>query len=220
MRVLLDTDVILDFLLERSPFFEASSELLELNANGIFDAYISGITPINVFYIGRKIVGAPKIRQGIADLLKLVRISSVTQESLEEALGLPFADYEDAVQHAVATNSGPIAIVGYTFDGTWAARNRSAVDRFLAATRQAKEILASSEVEWQRLALRIRVTDPNALAIYRQRYGEGIVRRPLADEEADARALYHVLAEVGGTELVGPARELDRGTFYRPAAGN
>ena len=111
MRVLLDTDVILDFLLERRPFFEAASELLEFNANGIFDAYISAITPINVFYLGRKVVGAGKIRQGIADLLKLVRISNVTQESLEKALVLPFADYEDAVQHAVATSSGLEAIV-------------------------------------------------------------------------------------------------------------
>ena len=114
---------------------------------------------------------------------------------------------------------GPVAIVGYTFEGAWAARNRSAVDRFLEATRQAKEILASSEAEWQRLAPRIRVTDANALAIYRQRYGEGIVRRPIAEEEADARALYRVLAEIGGAELVGPARELAAGTFYRPAAG-
>ena len=115
---------------------------------------------------------------------------------------------------------GPIAIVGYTFDGAWAARNRAAVDRFLAATRQAKEILASSEAEWQRLAPRIRVTDPGTLAIYRQRYSEGIVRRPLDEEEADARALYKVMAEVGGTELVGTARELHPGTFYRPAAGH
>jgi len=115
---------------------------------------------------------------------------------------------------------GPIAIVGYTFDAEWAARNRSAVDRFLAITRQAKEILAASESEWQRIAPRIRVTDPGALAIYRQRYGEGIVRRPLAEEEADAQALYQVLAEVGGTELVGAARELAPGTFYRPAAEN
>ena len=114
---------------------------------------------------------------------------------------------------------GPIAIVGYTFDGGWAARNRSTVDRFLDAARQAKDILAASATEWQRLAPRIRVSDPSALAIYRQRYGEGIVRRPLAEEEADARALYLVLAEIGGSELVGPARELAPGTFYRPAAG-
>ena len=113
----------------------------------------------------------------------------------------------------------PIAIVGYTFDGAWAARNRAAVDRFLIATRQAKDILAGSEAEWQRLARRIGTTDADTLAIYRRRYGEGIVRRPLADEEADARALYRVLAEVAGTELVGPARELAPGTFYQPASG-
>lgn len=111
MRVMLDTDVTLDFLLGRKPFFETASELFELNANGIFDAYISGITPINVFYLGRKVVGAPKIRQGIADLLKLVRISNVTLESLKKALDLPFADYEDAVQHCCATAEGLEAIV-------------------------------------------------------------------------------------------------------------
>ena len=64
------------------------------------------------------------------------------------------------------------------------------------------------------------VSDPQALAIYRQRYGEGIVRRSIGEEEADARTLYGVLADVGGTELVGPARELNPGTFYQPAAGN
>jgi NitT/TauT family transport system substrate-binding protein len=109
-----------------------------------------------------------------------------------------------------------VAIVGYTFDGQWGAKNRLVVDRFLDAARQAKEILAASDDEWRRLAPRIGVRDAAALAIYRQRYGEGIFRRPIAEEESDARALYAVLAEVGGTELVGPARELDRGTFYRP----
>jgi NitT/TauT family transport system substrate-binding protein len=109
-----------------------------------------------------------------------------------------------------------VAILGFTFEGAWAAKNKSTIDRFLEAMGQAKEILASTESEWQRLAPRIGVSDPKALAIYRQRYGEGIVRRSIAEEEADARALYGVLAEVGGPELVGPGRELDRGTFYRP----
>jgi NitT/TauT family transport system substrate-binding protein len=110
----------------------------------------------------------------------------------------------------------PVAIVGYTFDGGWAQRNQSTVDRFLVAVRQAKEILADSPAEWQRLAPRIGVSDPQALAIYRQRYREGIWRRPVSQEIADARALYRVLAEIGGPTLVGRARELDEGTFYRP----
>lgn len=111
MRVLLDTDVILDFLLERMPFFPAASELLELNANGTFDAYISSITAINVFYIGRKVVGAIKIRQGIDDLLRLVRVTAVDRASLIQALALPFTDYEDAVQHTSASAAGLDAIV-------------------------------------------------------------------------------------------------------------
>jgi NitT/TauT family transport system substrate-binding protein len=121
------------------------------------------------------------------------------------------------VMHGLGAK-GPVGIVGYTFDGNWAARNHSTVDRFLQAARGAKEILAASETEWRRLAPSLRIGDTSALAIYRQRYSEGIVRRPLAEEEADARALYLVLAEIGGAELVGPARELPPGTFYRPAS--
>src|SRR3954470_2920360 len=62
---------------------------------------------------------------------------------------------------------GAISIVGYVFDEAWAAKNRNAVDRFLAMTHEAKKILASSDAEWQRLAPRIGTTDPATLAIYR-----------------------------------------------------
>lgn len=110
--------------------------------------------------------------------------------------------------------TGPVAIVGYVFDSGWAARNRSALDRFFDATRKAKEILAQSPEEWQRLAPRIGVSDPAKLDVYRRRYLEGLPSRPLAEEETDAKALYRVLADIGGTDLVGPARELDPGTFY------
>jgi NitT/TauT family transport system substrate-binding protein len=111
---------------------------------------------------------------------------------------------------------GASAMLGYAFDERWAAQNRDAVARFIAATRKAKEILASSDDEWQRIGPLAGVTDPAALKILRDRYRAGIPRRPIADEEADARILYGVLAQVGGAELVGPARELAPGTFYRP----
>jgi NitT/TauT family transport system substrate-binding protein len=120
----------------------------------------------------------------------------------------------DAVMKRLGAKA-PVSIVGYTFDGAWAARNKSTVARFLAVSREAKAILAANESEWLRLSSRIGASDPKALAIYRQRYAEGIWHRPIAEEEADARALYGVLAEVGGPDLVGTARELDSGTFYR-----
>jgi NitT/TauT family transport system substrate-binding protein len=121
-------------------------------------------------------------------------------------------DMEAIEKHLGA--EGPVAMVGYAFDAGWAAKNKSAVARFLDVAAKAKDILANSEAEWQRLAPRIGVTDKAGLEIYRQRYSEGIPRRPIRDEQHDAAALYHVLADVGGTELVGPARDLDKGTFY------
>jgi NitT/TauT family transport system substrate-binding protein len=111
---------------------------------------------------------------------------------------------------------GASAMLGYVFDERWAAQNRDAVARFIAATRKAKEILASSDDEWQRITPLAGVTDAGALKILRDRYRAGIPHRPIADEETDARVLYGVLARLGGAELVGPARELAPGTFYRP----
>ena len=112
---------------------------------------------------------------------------------------------------------GNVAMLGYVFDAAWAAKNRAVVDRFLDVTRQAKEILASQDAEWQRIAPLIGTADSATLRVYRDRYREGIPRRPIADEEEDARSLYRVLARIGGAELVGPAGELAAGTYDRPA---
>jgi NitT/TauT family transport system substrate-binding protein len=112
--------------------------------------------------------------------------------------------------------AGRPAMVGYVFDEAWARTHAEALTRFLAAARAAKEILATSDAEWDRIAPLTGVRDRQALAVYRDRYREGIPRRPLADEEADARVLYRILAQQGGAELVGPATELAPGTFFSP----
>ena len=114
---------------------------------------------------------------------------------------------------------GRTAILGYVFDEKWANANQDKVARFIAMTRKAKEILASSDAEWEKIAPLTGAADAATLHAYRDRYREGIPRRPVADEEADARILYRVLAEIGGNELVGPAPELVSGTFYHAIPG-
>jgi NitT/TauT family transport system substrate-binding protein len=115
---------------------------------------------------------------------------------------------------------GRTAMIGYVFDEGWGSANRDAVARFIAMTREAKEILATSDAEWEKIAPLTGAADAATLRAYRDRYREGIPRRPIADEEADARILYRVLAGIGGRELVGPAQELDPGTFYRAISGD
>jgi len=111
MRVLLDTDVVLDVIMARVPFAKAATELLDLNEQGLFEAYICGIPPINIFYIARKAKNNADLRQAISQLLQTVRVCPVNHAVLNEAFALPFADYEDAVQHASATASRLDAIV-------------------------------------------------------------------------------------------------------------
>ncbi|WP_454617171.1 ABC transporter substrate-binding protein [Bradyrhizobium cenepequi] len=115
---------------------------------------------------------------------------------------------------------GRIAMVGYVFDEGWANANRDAVERFVAMTRAAKDILTKSDDEWEKIAPLTGAADAATLHAYRDRYREGIPRRPIADEEADAQVLYRVLAKIGGSELVGSATELDPGTFYHAIPGD
>jgi NitT/TauT family transport system substrate-binding protein len=115
---------------------------------------------------------------------------------------------------------GRIAMIGYVFDEGWAAANRDALARFIVVTRKAKEMLASSDEEWEKIAPLTGASDAATLRVYRERYREGIPRRLIAEEEADARVLYRVLAKAGGRELVGPASELNAGTFYHAIPGD
>jgi len=125
---------------------------------------------------------------------------------------------EDLLPRLGAT--GRTSMIGYVFDEGWGGANRDTVASFIAVTRAAKEILATSDAEWEKIAPLTGAPDTATLRAYRDRYREGIPRRPIAAEEADARVLYRVLAVIGGRELVGPAPELEPGTFYRAISGD
>lgn len=125
---------------------------------------------------------------------------------------------EDAARALGA--KGNVSMLGYVFEEGWARANADTLGRFLAASREAKRILATSDAEWDRLRPMTLAPDDASFAAYRRRYREGIPQRSLEEEETDARLLYKVMAELGGSELVGPARELDGGTYgklYKPA---
>ncbi|HWK66247.1 MAG TPA: ABC transporter substrate-binding protein [Rhizobiaceae bacterium] len=113
--------------------------------------------------------------------------------------------------------SGPVSALGYVFSEQWAKRNLDAVTGLIRASAQAKDQLARSNDEWLRLAPLVRA-EGKELETLRDRYREGIPRRPIAQEEADAGKLYRVLAEIGGEKLVGSAREMAPGTFWTGSA--
>jgi predicted nucleic acid-binding protein len=111
MRVLLDNDVILDFLLLRQPFFATTDEIFIRLQNKEFQAYISAITPINAFYTTRKEKGKDIAFKAVEGLLKLVEVCRTNKSVLQNAFTLDFTDYEDAVQCASAVSENLDAIV-------------------------------------------------------------------------------------------------------------
>jgi len=111
MRALIDTDVNLDFILQRQPFFVEAAEIFTRLGNGEFDAYVSAVTPIDVYYFTRKIKAIRGAKQAVQDLLIAVRICAVDDKILQDAHNSPITDYEDAVQHECAVAENLDAIV-------------------------------------------------------------------------------------------------------------
>lgn len=118
---------------------------------------------------------------------------------------------EDAARALGAT--GSVSALGYVFHDAWAARNTDQLTSFVGASNAAKELLAASDEEWLRLAPLARA-DGAELEKLRDRYREGIPRRPVAEDEADAAKLYTVLAGIGGEKLVGPSPTMEPGTYW------
>ena len=133
-----------------------------------------------------------------------------------EGQGLQARDRHGGRSRSGSAPSGPVAMLGYAFDGDWAAKNNVGGRPFPRSRRQGQGHPRPSPDEWQRLAPRIGVTDKAGA----RNLSPALQRRHSAPPDrgrgADARALYRVLAEIGGADLVGPARELDKGTFYDP----
>ncbi|CUS03585.2 conserved protein of unknown function [Candidatus Promineifilum breve] len=111
MRVLLDTNVILDLFLDRAPFADAAATLWLAHEREQLSAYVAAITPINLFYIARKLKGEETARKAVVELLAALNVCALDHGALKSALSLPFRDYEDAVQHAAASAAGLDAII-------------------------------------------------------------------------------------------------------------
>jgi NitT/TauT family transport system substrate-binding protein len=113
----------------------------------------------------------------------------------------------------------PVAVIGYVFSEDFVAAHKSAIDRFIAIAQQANNIMLRSDQEWDALRPLMSAEDDRTFKAYRDRTREGMPRRTVASEAADASALFKTLAGIGGAELVGPSQELDQGLYYQPASG-
>lgn len=117
MRVLIDTNVVLDLLQEREPFVENAARLFERIDAGEIKGFIAATTITNIYYIIRKVAGKVVAQDAISQILSDLNICAVDLNVLEQALALNFEDFEDAVQYACAVVHNLDAIVTRDLSG-------------------------------------------------------------------------------------------------------
>lgn len=111
MKILFDTNIVLDVLIDRLPHSDLAAELFSKVEEGTIIGYLCGTTVTTVYYLAAKTVGAPRAQVEIRKLLSLFEVAPVNRHVLESALVLDFNDFEDAVIHEAACHIGADAIV-------------------------------------------------------------------------------------------------------------
>ena len=111
MRVLLDTSVVLDHLLRRSPCVAEQLDFWQAVWDGRIHEYVSATMVTDIFYIARRALGLARAFAAIHECLEAFRVSKVDGDVLTRALRLAGSDFEDNVQIACANIKGVDAIV-------------------------------------------------------------------------------------------------------------
>ena len=110
-RVLLDTNVILDFLLKREPNYRDAQIIIEEIVNGNVQGYIRASMATDIFYILQKTNDKTFALHSLADLLIILDVLTVYRDDVYSVLHSDWDDFEDALQAHVAIRSGMNAIV-------------------------------------------------------------------------------------------------------------
>lgn len=111
MVVLIDTNVIIDFLIKREPYEKAASEIIRKCAEKEMKGYLALHSVTNLWYILRK-VPEEKRREWILDVCSFLRVAGVSHEEVVRAITMKdFKDFEDCIQDRCAGSVGAEYIV-------------------------------------------------------------------------------------------------------------
>lgn len=110
-KILIDTDVILDFFFNRQPFSEHASKILMLCEKGSVAGYITPVMISNIYYLLRKTAKHDKVLENLKSLVSIIDVSIINKGIILEALNSEFSDFEDALQNFAAQSEKGIKII-------------------------------------------------------------------------------------------------------------
>lgn len=112
MKLLVDTNVVLDVLLRREPFVKAATDVLNLTQQDNVREYVSASAITDIYYIAyRQMKDRSAVRELLQRLLSVVSVAAVSEQEIQNALSLGWDDFEDSVQYSVALLSDMDGII-------------------------------------------------------------------------------------------------------------
>lgn len=110
-KILLDTDVILDFLLDRKPFSDDTLRVLLKCENKELQAFVTPVIVANTYYLLRQKASHAYVIEQLKILLKIISVLSMDQKQVLSALESKFTDFEDALQYFSALQNTKIEAI-------------------------------------------------------------------------------------------------------------
>lgn len=112
MRLMIDTNIFLDVLLQREPFFESSKNVLRLCEDKKVQGFLSASSATDIFYIVRKgLQSTDAAYKALGSILDIVKILTVTNDDVLNAFMQEAPDFEDCLLATCAKSNQCAAIV-------------------------------------------------------------------------------------------------------------
>ena len=99
LKLLIDSDILLDAFLDRAPFSQSAFRLLTLLQNRKFNGYCTPIIFSDIYYLHSQKEGKISSLEKLKEVRKVLELLTVTQSQVDSALLSDFPDFEDAIQY-------------------------------------------------------------------------------------------------------------------------
>lgn len=110
-RILIDTDVILDFFFDRKPFSDSAAKVLSLCESGEIKGFITSVIISNVYYLLRQTSTHEKVIEKLKQLASITEVLTINKDVVIKSLNSNFKDFEDALQNYSAELNGQIDLI-------------------------------------------------------------------------------------------------------------
>lgn len=110
-NLFINTDVIIDFLIDRKPFSREAAIIFTLIDQKRLKGYTSSLTFSNLYYVLCKIESHTKVIFKLDSLSKLLAVLKVDEQMIKDAISSEFTDFEDSIQNCCAINNKKIEVI-------------------------------------------------------------------------------------------------------------